>query len=326
MNHVERLEAEEKELMKLAFGDPSEQEEKAGDDQSPPTEDKAPDTREEEAEVSAKEDTPQAPMQQQPDSLATELAQVNKRFFNYKATKDKQLFDLRTQVSTLSSQLANALDKVSQLSTAQAVPEKDFKYFTEEDERVLGKPAMEVLARTRKEDYERNIAPILAAEEERKQQEVKNLKNLSKKQAAKAVADFELTLTGFVPKWREVLKEPEFHAFIKTTNEWGQTYESVFRNAERIREAGILASIFKEYISDKGRNPELDRHIAPPQGSATVQPKVDESGKLVITKAFIDDYYDKAAKGYFNQSTELYKKGAEIEAAIDAHIQQSFRR
>lgn len=317
-----KLEREEAELMKLAFGDPGEEQAKPVDAQVKPEPIEAPETVVEPVVATTPQDTTAVPLPQPEQDAAKELAQVTHRWNRYKATKDKQFVDLKNQVATLSSKLANALETINSF---KAEPEESVIGFTEEDEQVLGKPALEVLNRARKEDYDRNIAPILAAEKKRKAEEIQALKDKASSEKSARVNKFEERLTKKVPEWATIAKSEDFHNFIAQDNGFGETHESVFRTAEKTLSASPILDIFLKYAKAKASNPELDRHIAPTAAASTVQPVV-KGGEQPITQEYIDKFYADSARGVYNRTAELQKQSQEIEARIDAAIQASANR
>lgn len=322
MTEIEKkLKAEEERIEKLMFGDPKGSEGEAGDAQNNLADLEAEGQVGRPNDSSATVDTPKAPMKQEETDASAELVKLQNRFNKYKASGDIKISNLRREVSTLSTKLANVLEENASLRSSMQTPEASpADLFTEEDEQVFGKEATERLKQREAERYERFVKPLQEAEEARKQAEIEKHKRKAQRSNKDREESFKAKLTELRPDWQTEIKSPEFTEFIKSTDEFGVPYIDTFKMAEQRLNFGIISNIYKTFDAlqaNKSRNPELDKHIAPKQGTSNQAPVQAGPNEIVITQAFVDQFYSDARKGLHNKTIEDMEKAAEIEKHID---------
>lgn len=277
---------------------------------------------EEEKEVPEVVATPIVP--DEIEQLRKELAESKKRFANYKGSTDVTIHDLRSELARVKSQYANLQvdysGVVRKLNEATSTSGKSM--FSEEDVDILGEPAVNALNKGVNHLLESKLKP-LQEEVERSRKEIA----AREAQEAKRIAldDYNAFLSKLgrlVPDYEAVNVDPAFLSYMKGVDEAsGYPREVIFERAERAQDVGRIASFFNEFKGTTTVSPaknKLESSITP-TGVANPAPTSSAARGEVITKKFIDQFYNDFSRGKYNT-----KKGKEeakrIESLIDKAV------
>jgi len=321
--NLEEMQKLEGELESRIVGNPEQGQEKPEDAPVETVQPEAVNTVEDGSLETAPEDTPEATPIEAPEATATKLAELDKRFRNYKASTDKTIFELRQEKANLTGDLAKALEEVSSLrDRLEGHEAENVEYpFTEEDEKVVGPEAMEIFKRTFKESLKNANAGKAKERKAKDEDRINRLKQAANAEPSETPRDrFIADLTWETPNWQETLNDPKFREFLKQTNAYGVTHDESFRMAEKTNKVAPVVGIFKAYEQFLVDEDPLAEHRSPEPG-ASGQPNVNQpqnETKRYTPQEITQFYIDK------NNGVYSIEEAAKMESEIDSQVQGWF--
>lgn len=256
------------------------------------------------------------------DELTKELAAATKRFNNYKGSTDVTLHDLRTQLASTKKKYADLQQEYSKVVREKMDYEKVLSkndIFSDEDKDILGEPAVDSITKGVDKILEAKLKPL--------QDEVeRNKRLLAEKEAQEAdklvrenYNRFLNRLEKAVPDYATINVDKGFINWLKEVDEdSGYTREYLFTKAEEALDAGRIISFFKGYKSVVDPGESLLNSNVSPTGSPTPAPSGKVDVPPVITRKFIDTFYDDLVRGKYKT-----KSGREEANRIEALIEQA---
>lgn len=247
-----------------------------------------------------------------------------KRFTNFKASADTTIYELRSEISSLKSQLSIALDdaRLAKAAAHEAGTTKDpfDGVFSEEDEATFGADGLDVVKKATKTAIDKATKPLQdrldAAEKQR-------IDSLNREASASAQIQYDKFINGLetlVPNFRTVDTDPGFLKWMKQPDTYsGITRASLFGKAEDARDVARVAEFFVEYSQLTAPIDQMEKHITPVGGgSAPVAPaaRPKEKGQIIY-QSEIDTFYDDVMRGrYVGRHDEVLNIEAQIDAAM----------
>ena len=331
MTQLEKLKAEEAELeaaMAANLGNPTEQPVEAPQ----PTEPVAttPTIDEQMTEIITQTDGTQEPyVQEEPEPPPKQRTNWKKRYTNYKASTDATIYGLRSEVSELKAQLAEALQSINTMRDAKVENQGDVweGTFSEDDVATFGADGLEVVKKAASTLVERQLDPLKQRIQEQESKQIDQLKRSAEADQKRAYDEFITRLGTLVPDYAEINVDREFLEWMKLPDDYsGITRADLFRKAESVRDVARVAEFFVEFQQSKQPKDdplprEVQQHIMPTgSGSAsTVPSQTNNSGVQYIYISEINKFYDDVGKGrYVGRESDI----ANIEAQIErAHVE-----
>jgi hypothetical protein len=252
-----------------------------------------------------------------------ESDQWEKRFKNYKASTDLTIRDLRSELAAAKTKIGNLQVEYSALVSKVSSSETPSSMFSEEDVEILGEPAVNALNKGVNEILEKKMKPL--------QEEVtKSRKELADREARDAQSLAMESYNKFIAKLAEVVPDFEavnvskgFLSYMEEPDEYsGYPRKYLFTKAEQALDVERIASFFTNYKKKIGptKTDILDSAITPTgvQGATPAVSK-DTETQTVVTRGFIDKFYDDYNRGKY-RSKEGQKEAARIEKIIDKAV------
>lgn len=249
--------------------------------------------------------------------------QWEKRFKNYKASTDLTIRDLRADLANSKTKYANLQKEYAELvKKLREVPTKNEDIFTEEEIEILGEPAVNALNKGVKEIIDKKVKPLEEevqrsrrdiADREAKEAQQLALTNYNKflKKLGEKVPDYEIinTSDGFLKYMSEVDEDS------------GYPRSHLFRKAEEALDVKRIAEFFSDFkrTLPKRKEEVLDSAITPQGTRGDEAPVGKEKEPQVITRGFIDKFYDDYNRGKY-RGKEGRAEAERIEQMIDRAV------
>lgn len=261
------------------------------------------------------------------DDPAEKLAALDKRFRNYKASTDKTIHSLRQERKGILSDLADSLEEVERLKSElqKSFDNSDIDMpFTEEDEKIVGPEALEIMKRAYKAQAKKSSEAELRKEQKERKERISTVKQMAKETEDESPLDrFARELELLAPDWKEYVGNKAFKEFLETKDPRGLTWKKRWMAAERAGTPELILDILEAY--DKPRKKANQRASLDETGSPSqMRPSGDKGEKTVWTPAKIAEFHKKQQSGHYRKSPELMKEGSRIEKEIDEFVKAQF--
>lgn len=202
--------------------------------------------------------------------------------------------ELNAKIAELEGKLAYAKAKAEAKAEDPPAPPKPAPDLTKYDPELL--EVVEHLAEKRVAAVQREVEESRADRERRQAAEAKAREEDAKK------AEFVEFMDEFVPGWRNDDNDPEFAAYLATTDQaTGQQAQAAYMDAFQRIDGRAMARVFLHYRQTKAAKPAQPPSppVVPPV-SGRADPGDAPPGKL-WTVAEIDEFYNDSAKGRLKQ-------------------------
>lgn len=239
------------------------------------------------------------------------------RYTKLRSHHDSLVFDLRSELAAtkergvkLSTDNMELSDKLKDLSSKAAV--EDTSYFTTEERDVLGEDAISALTKATRKMTDQAINPLQEQLNKERTLRIEMEKKEATQAKAAVVNTFLSKLGTLVPNFAEMDIDPAFGAWMEEQDPVsGYTRKQLFKRAEANGDVGRVAGFFTEF---KRREDPLAEHVTPTGTTTSVQTQLISEDSKVISRAYVDNFYNKAARGEFKNNMSAFRKE---EALID---------
>lgn len=304
-NPIELLEEEEKALEAKIYGTPSE--EATTESETATTE---------EATKEAPKETEQVTQKPEPTEVAETGEDWEKRYKNLRSSRDENLYKTKTQLAAALETISTLQAQITKLQQEKPKVDPLEGVFTEEDTETLGQATVEAMRRATRKATEAATAPLqkeLEAERKRRQ-EADTL--MAKNAKEEAYGIFISRIAQAVPNWEAINYDPEFEKFMSEADFDGTLRKVYFHEAEAQGNAALVIRYMREFEATGKKPSKLASKITPvgDQASTTV---ATTKKPEVITKAYINKFYEDLSKGKYRGRT---KEADAIEARIEKAV------
>lgn len=307
---TEKLKREEEELEKLAFGTPESKE---------TTEDTAP-TQEVETE-----DTPAKPQElvaPKAEPVTDEQPIVKtedweKRYKNLRSKRDQSLIETKGQLSAALSTISTLQSQLTKLTAEAPKVDPLAGVFTEEDTENLGEATVDALRKVTQKATEAATKPLQEQLKVEQDLRMKQQEELKKKTDREAYDLFLSRISSAVPNWETLNYDKKFLQYLESSDVDGIPRKVYFKKAEADRNAAMVIRYMKDYEGAQSvtKSP-LESKITPTGDAAGATQLNLEKQPKMISKAYIDKFYDDVTRGkYKGRYSEAQKIEKEIEKA-----------
>lgn len=273
---------------------------------TPPTEDKSEDvdpSTSEEVELSEPADDTQKPKQ---------YTNWKKRYTELRSHHDSLVYELRSELASIKGRNVELNSKNQGLSEALSKNTVNVSTLTDEERDVLGVDAITALEKMTNQA----VGPLKEQLAEERTRRTKMEEEDAKRAKAAVVTDFLGRLGSLVPDYASIDVDPKFGEWMEQQDPMsGYARKVLFKRAEANGDVGRVAEFFNVFKKETGvkTNP-LDRHVTPSGTNASVQTQPTSEDKRVISWAYVNKFYDDAARGKYKNNMSAFRKE---EAIID---------
>lgn len=293
------------------------------EDQTQAKEDPAPNTQQPQAEPSPEAQTPDEPQlrakpgkEEDADywkSRATSMYGINQ-------AQAQQLHELRTQVGTLTTEIAN-------LKSTPAEPAKTDPLVTDKDVETFGSDLIDLQERVAKKalaDARAEFTGIIDKQAEYIKQLEAKFGVVDQQVAANTQDRFYETLGKRVPDWEQINSDQRFLNWLGEVDSMtGVARQSYLDDAANRMDLPRVVAIFEAFkkltvapvappAADQTKKQELERQVAPGKSKASAP---TESGKRIWTKAEFERAMDPRHTKHLS-ADEATKLEAELDLAV----------
>jgi len=239
------------------------------------------------------------------------------RHINYKASTDKTIYNLRTEVTYLKEQLGLKDKRTRELESKVAILEsrdQDPFDITPEDIALIGPEAVDIVKKATKKATESAINPLAKELEEIRARELAKIKQeLADKEAADH-RRFLFDLGKIVPDYEEINFLKGFEDFmLAIDSSTGESRLNAFKRAEQYKDAERVADFFLEYKASipKSKKLMLEDKITPDGSNSTSAPQSKRAETFTMKE--VDKFFNDVNKGLYRNKI---KEANELEARI----------
>ena len=190
---------------------------------------------------------------------------------------------LHGQLKDLNTQLANALEQIHQLKTAQPTPPepKRQEFVTKDDEETFGSDLIDLSRRVVREEFAQ-LAPLVVAEIRKEFAPIREQVGEVQQKTAKTEEErFWSAIDTAVPDWRDIDADQQWLDWLAESDPMsGKTRQEALNEAHAAMDAPRVASIFKVWKAafrpvqtpppaNQQKREELQRQVAPAKSRAT---------------------------------------------------------
>jgi hypothetical protein len=233
------------------------------------------------------------------------------RYKSLRSHHDATIYDLRQELASLKATYVDLHKKnivlVKQLEEKVGVDESSM--FTDEEREVLGVEAIQALQKATRNAVE----PLKRQLDEERDMRVRQQEASAKRLGEENRVSFISRFSKLVPNYQKIDSDQNFLKYMAGIDPAsGYDRTTLFQRAVSNGDVSRAAEFYKDYL--KRLNP-LDSKITP-TGVPGNQPNTS-GNKEIITKAFIDQFYNDIIKGKYRGKDSLQR---ETEAKIDRAV------